>query len=68
MNDDFKEELKEAYEKIEFLMKAHDDMADVIETMREGLLDIIAVVGLEGSNCGGRVLNIARAVLEICDE
>ena len=34
------------------------------ERLRDALLDIVAVVGLQGTNCGERVLKIARAALE----
>lgn len=36
---------------------------ETIEELREAMLDIVAVVGLQGTNCGERVLKIARAVL-----
>ena len=40
------------------------EAADEIEKLREALLDIVAVVRLQGTNCGERVLKIARAALE----
>jgi len=49
--------------KLSALMDTHDDMADDLENMRQALLDIVAVIGLVGTNCGGRVMKIAKFAL-----
>lgn len=36
---------------------------ETIEELREAMLDVVAVVGLQGTDCGERILKIARAVL-----
>ena len=68
-------DLAEAEEKIAFLKRTHDDMADTIEDLRqqnvdltEAMYDIVAVIGIGGTNWAERVLNIAKFAIGITEK